>query len=89
MKTLKQVAYFVAMISFVLLTGCSQNPSKLDKSSAQAIADKLRYIKDRRTGLCFAAVASRQTGSAQQNGMTITWVPCDKSVEDQIAQEKD
>lgn len=62
---------------FLLLGGCDVNPSKFGKSEAKSFTSKITYTKDHRTGLCFALVASRATGTASQTGMGISEVPCD------------
>lgn len=60
----------------IILGGCSINPSEITDSMAGKYADKLTYIHDARTGLCFAIIASRRTGSTDQSGLGITEVSC-------------
>ena len=74
---------FPLLVLCLLLAGCTQNPSKMGHSEAQAV-DKLTYVKDTKTGVCYAVVASRGTGEAHQNGLSITYVPCTPEVEAQI-----
>jgi hypothetical protein len=40
----------------------------------------IRYVKDSRTGLCFALTASRKSFDANATGLGLTCVPC-KDVE--------
>ncbi|MCP4215673.1 MAG: hypothetical protein GY765_13550 [bacterium] len=70
--------YLLLMI-FVLLAACDINPSKFGKEEAQEFTKNITYVKDNKTGLCFALIASRRTGVASQSGMGITTVPCDKT----------
>ena len=78
------VVLFLATIVFV---GCGQNASQLSVEAAHAVADKLTYIKDSRTSVCYAIVASRGDVEAHQNGLTITYVPCTPEVEEQIRKD--
>jgi hypothetical protein len=59
------------------LSGCSLNPSGIDPEYAKNFAKEITYIKDERTGLCFAIVASRKTGYVSQNGLGLACVPCE------------
>lgn len=68
-----------------IISGCAQNASTVDPSTAQSMVDHLTYFKDSRTETCYAAVASRSFGEASQNGFTITYVPCTPQVEAEIA----
>lgn len=54
------------------------NPSKFGDNEAKGFASKITYVKDSRTGLCFALVASRKTGDTNQTGMGMSEVPCNK-----------
>ncbi len=64
------------MLMALALTGCDVNPSKFGSGEAKKFATKITYVKDHRTDLCFALVASRKTGTASQSGMGIAQVPC-------------
>ena len=39
----------------------------------------MRYFRDERTALCFAAIEHMNSGQIT-NGFTVTWVPCDPKV---------
>jgi len=73
-------ALFVALLvgTVLFISGCDVNPSKVSASYAKEMAEKVTYTKDKRTGLCFAIIATRKTNSASQSGMGMTEVPCDK-----------
>ena len=68
--------YIILIIMAVALLGCEVNPSKVGAGEARIFAEKLTYVKDVRTQLCFAIVATRPTGNTDQSGMGITEVPC-------------
>lgn len=70
----------IPIIASIAITGCSQHPSRMSASDAVDMATKLRYVHDQRTGLCFAVVASRKTADTDQNGFTVTYVPCTDAV---------
>ena len=86
-KTMKSKTFFVFLFS-VLLVGCTQTASTMTPASVSEMAQNLTYAKDPRTNLCFAAVASRHVTDVQQNGFTITYVPCTPEVEAQIQKQK-
>jgi hypothetical protein len=73
----KFVTYFAVIVCVAILAGCSVNPSKVDKKYSKEFMDQVTYIKDQKTGLCFAIVATRMTGHTNQNGISWTWVPCE------------
>ena len=57
----------------IALTSCSVNTS----SNVDFDGTDIVYFKDKRTGLCFGAVASRKTGSVSTTGLGVTCVPCE------------
>lgn len=73
MKRVFLVMICLCLISFI---GCSVEPSKIDKEHAEKMSSKITYFKDKRTGLCFATIASRKTGSTDQSGLGLTYIPC-------------
>jgi len=73
-------ALSVAGIVLVALSACDVNPSEFGNDEAKSAAKKLTYVQDKRTGLCFALIASRKTAHASQSGMGITHVPCGDKV---------
>jgi len=76
---MKKVLISVCAACLVLvLSGCDINPSEFGKDEEKKFAQVISYTKDDRTGLCFAIVASRRTGSPDQTGMGMSEVPCDK-----------
>jgi len=60
----------------LLVTGCSVEPSKINKGHAKDMSEKLTYFRDARTGLCFATIASRKSFSTDQSGLGLTRVDC-------------
>lgn len=75
MKKLGLMLIVLLMMSFA---SCSVNPSKIGRSEANVFAEKITYVEDVRTNLCFGIVATRKTGDASSSGMGITEVPCNK-----------
>ena len=77
----------IVTLCFLLLIGCSATPSKVSKKKAEKIADNLTYIRDSKTGLCYAVASSRiwvlGMFPSAQKGLGLTQVPCE-SCRDQI-----
>ncbi len=71
----------IAIILLVFITSCSENPSYIKNGNRNINPYDIHYIKDSRTGLCFA---ERGTG----NTYTMTCVPCSQEVENLIKLEK-
>ncbi len=67
---------YVALLLAMFLLGCDINPSEFGGAEARGFANKITYVQDSRTGLCFALVASRKTANFDQSGMGISEVPC-------------
>lgn len=63
---------------FIALSGCIQ-PQHLSKTDTRNLSNGLAYVKDGRTGLCFATI----TGNNGHFGLlvSITNVPCSPDVE--------
>ncbi len=74
MKTMSLI--IITAICFFAVS-CNVNPSEVSDDYAKDFVRKIKYVKDEKTGLCFAIVATRETGSTDQNGISWTWVPCD------------
>lgn len=74
----KLTTFFSLVLAVFFLGGCDVNPSEFGEDEAKAFVSKVAYTKDKRTGLCFALIASRKTMSANQSGMGMSVVPCDK-----------
>ena len=69
---------FISIIAISLFAGCAVNPSEVSNDYAKEFISKATYVKDSRTGLCYAIVATRMTGKTDQNGVSFTWVPCEQ-----------
>lgn len=66
---------FVAAL--LAICGCSVT---VDKVNTDKFKNKISYFKDERTGLCFAALASKKGALPMfnnQNGFSFTCVPCE------------
>jgi hypothetical protein len=68
-------------VSLMVLAGCGQNPSTVDRRTVADFVNHLTYFKDSRVDVCYAVVASRGDLDVHQNGFTITYVPCTPKVE--------
>lgn len=65
---------FILGVVIVTLTSCDvHNSDKIDIDT-----DAIKYVKDSRTGLCFALTASRKSFDANATGLGLTCVPCEK-----------
>ena len=74
----------VVLLFTVLLAGCTQRASKINPSIINDLSSDLTYFKGSK-GICYATVASRHPFDTDQNGFTITYVPCTPEVEAAIA----
>lgn len=70
--------FIVSIIAASLFAGCAVNPSEVSPSYAKEFVSKATYVKDSRTGLCYAIVATRKSRDTDQNGVSFTWVPCEQ-----------
>ena len=69
--------YIIGLVLVLSLMSCDVNSSKFGTDEAKTFVNNITYVKDTRTNLCFALIASRRTGSFSQSGMGISQVPCD------------
>jgi len=60
------------------VVGCSVNFSKIGEKESRKFTEKIQYVKDESTGLCFAVVASRKTMDMNSTGIAMTEVSCRK-----------
>jgi len=74
----------VVALAALLTTSCSQRASVVSPGTAKDIVGSLTYAQDARTHVCYAVVASRHMTEVDQNGFTITYVPCTHEVLAQI-----
>lgn len=74
MKTVK----IFAILSLFFI-GCSVQPSNIRNPSE--FKKNIIYIKDEKTGLCFAIVVTRKAMSTDQSGVGMACVPCSQKVE--------
>ncbi len=66
----------VSLFAAATLSACGVNTS----GDIDFNADDIGYRRDSRTGLCFAVVASRETGKVSTSGLGLTNVPCSDEV---------
>lgn len=60
------------------LCACGAEPQKVTPVDARKIADRLTYVQDTRTGLCFATLGSLSTDLAGGvEGIALANVPCE------------
>ena len=60
----------------VALTGCEANTS----ANIDIAGEDILYMKDTRTGLCFALTASRKSFDVNSTGIAMANVPCSDAV---------
>jgi hypothetical protein len=77
--------FVIALILFVNVA-CEPDVTKIGSDNAKRFTESLTYTKDSKTNLCFAVVGSAKYNEAASGSMTITWVPCNKEVEEVIEQ---
>ncbi len=68
---------FVIVLALCLLA-CAPRIEKVDSGTAQSVLSNISYIKDSKTGLCYAMFTTTKVGDANSNTVSITWVPCEK-----------
>ena len=66
----------ILLVVVLLISGCSVSTS----SNIKVNGNDLIYFKDKRTDMCFAAVASKKAGSTNTTGLGITQVECNDRV---------
>ena len=73
---MKKILAFLGLV--VIMSACQMSTT----ANVNKIGDNLRYFKDSRTGLCFAAIGS-VSASSGSSYTSITCVPCEalKNVE--------
>ena len=64
----------IFITALLMLVSCGVHPSKIGNS--KKFVDKLTYVRDDRTGLCFAIVGVRKSRNITLNGLGIACVPC-------------
>ena len=69
--------FFISML-FAGMCCCSVNISKIGGIEAESFSDKITYIKDVNTDLCFALIASRRPSSLSSSGIAMAEVSCEK-----------
>ena len=62
----------IALIAVFTFSACEVNTS----SNIDFNGTDIKYVKDSRTNLCYAVIASRKSFSTDATGMGFTLVPC-------------
>lgn len=75
---------FVGILIALVLSGCDTRVNKPDAITGMAAANNMRYIQDNKTGLCFAVLSATAVTDVNSRSLTITWVPCDPKVLQEI-----
>ncbi|MFZ3009101.1 MAG: hypothetical protein WA048_01580, partial [Minisyncoccia bacterium] len=75
MKNFSRIA-IIALVT-ISMNGCGVSTSRPSQGTASAAVHKFTYTQDSRTGLCYAMVSTSSALHVNDQGMTITWVPCD------------
>ena len=73
------------VILALMLVGCSVGTSKPNEQTTKTVVERLAYIQDSRTGLCFAMISTSHALQVSDDGLSITWVPCEPKVMAQIS----
>lgn len=76
-----------AIILVLLLAACDARPGKPSADTAQAAINAVVYVKDPRTGYCFAVMQSAVIANPNGASISITWVPCDAINEKVLGQK--
>lgn len=79
----KYVMLFIVAVS-LFVTSCKVEPSEVSDEYAKKFVEKVKYVRSKKTGLCFAIVATKKTDEASQNGISWTWVPAESIPENLI-----
>lgn len=74
---LRLIISIVVIFQFCLTVGCSVQPSKINTEQGKNFISNILYVKDERTDLCFAIVASTKALEASENGIGLTAVSCE------------
>lgn len=72
----KYVMLFIVIVS-LFATSCSVKSSKVSDEYAKEFIENAKYVRSKKTGLCFAILATKSTGKFGQNGISWTWVPAE------------
>jgi hypothetical protein len=79
-RMLKHIRNLAIIIVSIAVGGCGVSASKTSARTANNAVNELTYAKDERTGICYAVVSSSSALHVNDQGMTITYVPCDPKV---------
>jgi uncharacterized protein YceK len=82
---MRKLVPLILIAAVVALSGCGVSVSKTSESTAKDAVEKMTFARNTATGQCFGVVSSSKAMTANDNSMTITWVPCDPKVLAEIA----
>jgi hypothetical protein len=74
------VRIFLIVAGLAALAACEVEISKPNEATVRALAERMVYSKDERSGECFGTVSSHPWGNTSDSSMTVTWVPCTEKI---------
>jgi len=60
-----------------LCVSCTVPAGPSESEVAQVLLQGVTYVKDKKTGMCFALLGTRKLGKAVGQSVSLTWVPCE------------
>lgn len=95
---MRNIARLILMVIITFVSGCTYSPEEQARYreqqerelSQRAISNiqSITYLKDSRTGLCYAYLWERLgRGDHSTGGPALTWVPCDSIPVDMLLVE--
>ncbi len=76
MKNIRGLFCIIVVTSF-LFSGCTPAPITTSKEVAEEVAEKMVFVKQKKTGLCFGIVsASNVNSNGGSVSISVTNVPC-------------
>lgn len=76
MKNFK-LCVLVLVVSLIFLVSCTQEPLQLNNQTAISIVENIKYVRDGRTGICYAVTGSyNPIKTASSANTSVTMIPC-------------
>jgi hypothetical protein len=66
----------LSIVLFLSVAACNAQTVRMGSKDTKALVEQIEYIKDLRTGLCFAMISGPT--SARFSVLALTEVPCEK-----------
>lgn len=68
---------YLLTLSVLVCTGCAPTPTSTSKGDALEATQKMVFVKQQKTGLCFGILSSSSVNSSgNSTSMSATLVPC-------------